>query len=268
MSTSKSCFVYMHIPKAGGLTIHSVLEKIYPRNKRFATKGMWHGNQDLLSTREEDRRAIQCLHGHLSFGIHDRIMCEYPAYSAVFREPISRVKSAYYNILNDPTHFLYSNFKSYAKGISDIHETKIWKGLDNCQVRMLSNTLNLPYGEIGEVQYEQAKLVLEKHFKLIGTMPNIDMFIVRLCQYHNFPIPKYRILHRSGKASVTANYSDSDELIIADMNKWDAKLYRLAMELEVLQISKQLSELKELTAAYRKNTDWWWNIKSILSTRG
>jgi hypothetical protein len=268
MNTDKSCFVYMHIPKAGGITVHSVLEKIYPENKRMATKGMWQGNKDLEKISKQRRQAIECLHGHLPFGIHDRIMCTHPSYSGIFREPVSRVKSAYFNILNDPTHFLYSNFTNNTKGILGIHETKQWKGLDNCQVRMLSNTLHLPYGEIGEAHIEQAKLALTKYFTLVGTMPNIDMFIVRLCRYHNIPTPKYRILHRSGKASATIKYSETDESIITEMNRWDKALYEFALELEQVQIGDQMSELLKLTAAYRENTDWWWNIKSLLSKRG
>lgn len=97
--------INIQIGRSGGTTLRVILEGIYPDFN--AMNLIYHGYTDVrdvgpnnfFKLSEEEREKINCWAGHFPFGLH-RYLSGDCVYLVLFREPVDRLVSVYYHILD------------------------------------------------------------------------------------------------------------------------------------------------------------------------
>lgn len=167
--------IFLHIPKAAGTTLHSILERRYPKSASYS---MWEDQErhlaELAQWPESRRNELRLLKGHFAYGVHQHLVGP-STYVTLLRDPVARVISHYYYVRCTPRHYLYEQMMRDNVTLAEYISMKITKEIDNDQVRLLSGVCHsLPYGSLGQEHLEAAKHNVERHFSVVGTSDRFD----------------------------------------------------------------------------------------------
>lgn len=217
--------LFLHIPKAAGITMLGVLFRNYPEPVRFGTKGLWQGNADFMALPETKKHAIELLYGHFPFGFHTQLGGGTSEYFTLLRDPVERVLSAYSDILETKDHYLHQEFHNSRSSFSDLHIRGNWPALDNCQVRMLSGSVMAPYGSIGQADLERAIGNLETFFPVAGVQHYFDECLLELTERYEWKTPYYRKRHVTGRRINQQDLPQSEINAIRAANTFDQQLF-------------------------------------------
>ena len=97
-------WIFQHIPKTAGSTIHAVLDNQYPAAQIHSTFAATMDDKELDRLRqlsETERKGLKLVKGHMPFGVHT-LLPGRSRYLTFLRHPIDRIISNYYFILNNP----------------------------------------------------------------------------------------------------------------------------------------------------------------------
>jgi hypothetical protein len=238
----KKLLYFLHIPKTAGTSLNKTLksnfetEKVYP----FATYHQVFTNSKL------DLDSYDFIHGHFTMSFIENLKST-PNIITVFRNPISRVVSAYNHLMREPeANFEFNYFKKC--NIKEALKTYPWL-FSNQQVKHLGwnkNVLNMPRHKIPipfsienwNEFYQNIKINdiyvkacdnLEKLF-LFGFVDRIEEFINNLFVKMNWALP----LEVPNKNQAKDNQISENDLspdvidIIEKLNEYDIKLYQHA----------------------------------------
>lgn len=146
--------IFLHIPRTGGSMLHWVIKDKYEKYEP-ATIFTIDGNRFKESVREfkrlpeEQRKRIRVLKGHMYFGLHE-FLPRPSSYITILRDPIERVISAYYHILQNPTQGAHKVVTSQRMSLAEFVRTGVCKMANNGQTRFLSGEPeageDIPYG--------------------------------------------------------------------------------------------------------------------------
>lgn len=228
--THPSRLLFLHIPKSGGISMNSILQSNYDQKVCFGTKGMWQGNLDFHSLSEAKKKSIRVLFGHFPFGIHTNLGDGSLEYFSILRSPLDRVLSAFHDVSTTTNHYLHSYISQTGSNFQRLAQEGKWLGLDNCQVRMLSNSVNAPFGTLREEDLQNAKQNIENYFPLIGTQDKFDEVLIELSLRYNWKNSFYRKLHVSQSRINAEEISHVSRDIIQECNQLDEKLYSWVSE--------------------------------------
>jgi hypothetical protein len=214
----------MHFPRTSGISIKKEFSKI---DKNIVAVYSRKSKNVLYDKRI---KLLSC--GHCWFGIH-KLWDKHVKYFALVRNPIYRVISSYYFILNKKDTI----YKQYINNLNleDWIDSNFGFGIDNLQVRMLvpdlmpSNLdgfyvktwLNNDYKEVTKAHYKTAIKNISNYFCLIDIMDNRNSFLERLGNILHF---KFKGLHLNKSIS---DYNVSNNVIkkLKNREKWDMELY-------------------------------------------
>jgi hypothetical protein len=84
--------IFLHMPKAGGTTLNTIIDWNYEHVHFIA---QYDQLPPLLALPDEKKRQIDCLKGHVYYGIH-RVFPQDCTYITLLRHPVDRVVSQYY----------------------------------------------------------------------------------------------------------------------------------------------------------------------------
>lgn len=99
--------IFLHIPKAAGTTLLQIIHNPYPAKDCYE-----FGSDANLSMAyfkkmpAEQKQYIKMLSGHMSFGL-PQFMPQPTTHITILREPVERIISYYYHVLDNPAHYLY-----------------------------------------------------------------------------------------------------------------------------------------------------------------
>jgi Galactose-3-O-sulfotransferase len=216
--------LFLHIPKTGGMTLDSIIERQYPARNVFSIGG----DRPDVSIRyfqdlpENERARVRCLEGHMHFGLHKDIPgpC---VYITMLRHPVDRVISHYHHALRHPKHYLHQDVVNKKMSIEDyVKHANTWE-LSNGQARLLGGVTSDPlpsnFGErIGEN--------LNKHFAAVGLMERFDeslLLFKELLGWKNIYYIKENVsAERTQKKEIPAQTVK----VIEEANQLDLELYR------------------------------------------
>ncbi|TND09662.1 MAG: hypothetical protein FD123_1019 [Bacteroidetes bacterium] len=222
---NKARLIFMHIPKTAGISMTSIIKANYRKNELGATRFMWQGNPDFQELTETERRRINMLCGHMPFGIHQK-MGEGPfEYFTMLREPVERVLSAYNDILTHEDHFLHKELKENRNSFRELAENGKWLALDNCQVRMISGSLLIPFGQINASHLETALQNIDRFFPLVGVQHRFDEFVLQLSDRYGWKFPYYRKLHVTPSRKFKSDLDEEELAAIRRCNTFDQILF-------------------------------------------
>jgi hypothetical protein len=222
--------IFLHIPKAAGLTLYKVLDREYGRSRVYSFRG---GRQRLQKAIDgfralpaARRDEYDLLRGHLPFGVHEWI--SRPAtYFTLLREPVERVVSHYNYVKRTPQHALYRQVTKEKMTLADYVSSGINYELDNGQVRLISGVDdNVPFGGCSSDLLRQAHRHLADYFTVVGLVDYFDETLLLLRQalkWRRYPL--YVPQNVTRERIPIREISPGTRALIEKHNSLDCELY-------------------------------------------
>ncbi len=223
--------IFLHIPKAGGTTIHSVINRIYPKNSVFdmVIRNGKRNLQEFIDLPNDEKQNLQILKGHFVFGLHQHFPePNQVKYFTFLRNPASRIISQYSYILSRKDHYLYNPIIENKMSLEDFALSDLSIELDNGQVRLISGFNSQNVNETNKLHLEAAKQNIEKHFITVGFVERFNESLILLKEKMNWDnYPYYRHLNESKeKIKVEERVKEA----INNRNILDVQLYDWALK--------------------------------------
>jgi hypothetical protein len=227
---SEGCVIFLHIPRFGGTTFRSILNKCF--NKCYTIKGNISHDEFLkFKNQPNEAEKYDCIMGHMGFGFHQCFPKS--TYITTLRNPINRVISNY--VRNKMLGNANCSLEEYVKKRC---------ATNNVQTRLLCTTdgsMNDYYEnmnaerKISQDDLELAKENLKKHFKLVGQLETFDLFLLLFKK--EFNVDAMKIFYTKRNANIRKkrpeiyNVSEDDKKIIINHNNLDMDLYEYSKKL-------------------------------------
>jgi hypothetical protein len=208
----KNILIFVHIPKCGGTTLHSLLNTalngnyyhFYPENKlplNIQSLSGGGGHQPFGSTplHTQDEKDV--------------------FYITLMREPLSRLLSLYKHIIRNRHHNLHpmaSKYRFPRDFFKCAHESGV-EQVSNHQVKMICGRNCSPL-------FNNALVRIEESFKIVGCLENYEVFIRDLNSYLGSNITEPKKLNQS-PASQSLSFGSAAIDYLTNINSEDIKLY-------------------------------------------
>lgn len=222
--------IFIHIPKAAGRTIHSIVARQYRPDEVVTVEGRL-GHTPPLPLDEAARARIVL--GLVHYGIHQQLP-GVSTYATLLRDPIDRVISLYRYILSNSKHHLHdkaaeAGLLGFIEGDLDLEE------VENGQTRQIAGVTD---GSPDELSLVQAKQYLKDTFRVVGLVERFDESLILLKRHLGWRRPFYV------RMNVTGSFRDllvSEEVVgaIRQKNLLDIELYEFARQLFEESIRQQ-----------------------------
>ncbi len=180
MRSDDPTIIFVHIPRTAGMTLTHILQRIYPRQRSYSfpsadVEGAIFAFRMLPV---EERRRFRLVSGHIMFGIHDAVPRPF-TYITMLRDPLDRLISLYFYIIETPTHRLHEGLCSTGMRFEDFVRSGITLETDNWQTRAISG-VRQDFGCCSEAMLRQAKQNLVEWFSVYGVTERFDETLVLL----------------------------------------------------------------------------------------
>lgn len=164
--------IFLHIPKAGGLTMRSIIERNFPAHLIHHVDGSPGSAERFARLPEEERRAVKVLRGHMPFGLH-KDMCAPADYITLLRHPVERIISLYHYIRMIPENQFYTEVVGRRMSLDDFAAGSISQVI-NHQTRLISGRED----DFTVAALRTAKENLSRHFTVAGLNERFDESLV------------------------------------------------------------------------------------------
>ncbi|KAF0817853.1 MULTISPECIES: sulfotransferase family 2 domain-containing protein [unclassified Cytobacillus] len=239
--------IFVHILKTGGTTLEKILQGQY--NNIFLTNrtGKMYTQESIKQLFSENmKKNLNCVSGHFPFGIHQLFPRPF-TYMTILREPIDRVISLYFFILNNPRHSMHRIIKNMS--FKDFIFNNRYKHLYvNHQTFWVSG------GK--EPDLSKAKENLEQYFSIVGITElfNESIFIMKeTLGWSNLVVDYKRYNVNNNRPSKKQIPKELIEKLVSD-NRLDLELYDYAKKLLQKKIENlEPHQKKELQVFKTKN---------------
>lgn len=186
-SQKESTVIFMHIPKAAGVTLHRIIERQYRPTAIFTIRGkrVQESVDQFRRFSEAKRRKFRVIKGHMGFGLHN-LLPQQSDYITMLRDPVDRIVSHYYYVLQSgPRHYLYNTVTAQRMSLEDYVRSGITPELNNGQTRLLSgiedigvisnfDQCSIGFQDFPDGILDQAKNNLQQHFAVVGIANRFD----------------------------------------------------------------------------------------------
>lgn len=220
--------IFLHIPKAAGTTLHSILESRYPADSRISIYDPEQAARLIPQLPLAQRERIRLLEGHVAFGLHECLVGQ-TTYITLLRDPVERIISHYYYVLRMPGHYLYNRVVADNMGIADYAAAGLSDELDNGQVRLIAGVVSadtVPVGACDTGLLEIAKRNIEHHFALAGLTERFDESLALMAIQLGWDrIPPYSNLNVSENKPPRSRIDAAARSAIQKANALDCALY-------------------------------------------
>jgi Galactose-3-O-sulfotransferase len=170
--------IFVHIGRTAGTTLARILGRTYPRHEThsFPSTDIEGAVAAFRSLPLEERERFRLLKGHIMFGIHDAIPRPF-TYITLIRDPVDRLISHYFYILQRPEHRLHARLSSTGMSFEDFVRSGITLETDNWQARSISG-MEDEFGCCGEDMLKRATQNILEHFSVCGITDLFDETLV------------------------------------------------------------------------------------------
>ena len=259
---TKYCIIFLHVPKAGGSTLHKIIESQYPQKAIHDVKHYHEQDEKVKALKalpEDVRSKLRVIKGHMPFGLHEYISQPY-TYISFMRDPIKRIVSHYYYAKSRQGHYLYDHIINNKMSLLDYANSEITPELHNYMVRALSGlTRKSQYNfeECTQEHLEEAKRVIQKYFCFVGLTEAFDTSLLLLKDMFKWKNIYYFKRKINASNPGTKKIPDKTLQAIEDNNKLDIELHKYVksefekrVESRGEDFQKQLLKFKKYNRAY------------------
>lgn len=252
--------IFLHIPKTGGTTLKSILDREYGRKKTLSMgKDLSSCLPELSAIPIESRREIQVLRGHFLFGVH-RLLPSPFRYITILRDPVRRAISHYYHVVGTKWHPLHELVVSRGLGLEDYVTSGVSLQMDNGQTRQLAGVEGIPFGKCSERLLDDAIANMNKHFAFVGLTEAFDESLIQMSDILGWgkrPVYVQRLKNKR-KPSLKSLSDRTIELIRAQ-NDLDCRLldyvrvkFKQNVSPEVVRKTKKFQRVNMFYQAFKK----------------
>jgi hypothetical protein len=249
--------IFLHIPKAAGSTLTSILQQHYKKQNTFMIDGsrLQQTMAEFTNLPAVRRAEILLLKGHMPFGLHEYLPRP-TTYITMLRNPAARVVSAYYFARRRPQHYLYEPIVGNNLDIERFVSTGITTETDNGQLRLLTDHIDdIEIGGCTRQLLEQAKSNLIRHFVVVGLAERFDqslLLIKKKLGWNRLPLYEKRNVAEQRPPELPKHVLN----IIRKHNELDYELYewaaeRFQRELEREDIEAELRKFQVANSIYQ-----------------
>ena len=217
---SDSVIIFMHIPKTGGCTLNSIINKQYDDNHIF--KQMFPGSEKISFYKYLNvgiKENLKVVMGHVYYGVHTFLTQKNYSYITLIRNPIHLTISLYYYVLSDVNNYYYpfiSTMSLYEFITSDLYGP-------NLQTRML-NGHNID-------DLDSAVHNLKNNFSFVGITERFDESLKVLNKLFNWNVDDYTLENITPNKPLITDIDPNIIDLIASKNKNDFEIYKIANEI-------------------------------------
>ncbi len=221
--------VFLHIPKAAGTTLESVILRQYRgyHAKRFT--GLWSEEQEFEALPPPERAKFDLCVGHHHFGIH-RLLSAPATYLTMLRDPVDRVVSYYYYAREHPSHYLHQLIHQRGWTLRDMVDRIVTTELDNDQVRWMNPGPHerVGLGAVTPEMLHHAKQMLERHFTIVGVAERFhESLVLMQCRFGWLNVAYRR--QNAGASRPRIHEVPSDVIdLIRQRQRFDLEFYEFA----------------------------------------
>jgi len=227
MGLEDKTLIFIHIPKAGGITLCHTLLRLYDPSHVY-----WLHSPDLECAGElsklpiDQRRQLKVLMGHMPFGLH-ALLTQQTSYITFLRDPIERTLSYYSYVSQRHPDDLYYDAAVNKMSLEDYLKSGLFA--DNDQTRRLAG---IPSDEPCTIEtLEIAKRNLHEYFSGVGITKYYDETLIMWKQLFGWSMPYYK------RENITKQRLSREEVtpetlkIIENQNGFDIQLYQHVKDL-------------------------------------
>jgi galactose-3-O-sulfotransferase len=254
--------IFIHIPKAAGRTMHSIVARQYDPGEVLSIEGRL-GQAEASSLRRAEE--VKAVIGLVYYGFHQYLQGA-STYVTMLREPVSRVLSLHRYIATNPNHHLYEHVRhmsltDFVSGHIDVEE------VENGQTRQIAGVKK---GSPDTSSLERAKHNLETAFAAVGLVDRFDESVVLFKRRLGWKLPLY-VPKNVTKVEGVGEASTQALDIIRSRNRLDTELYEFGRGLfgELVRREGRLfhvevsvfQALNALAGTYWSTREFWRRLK-------
>ncbi|MGA5688521.1 sulfotransferase family 2 domain-containing protein [Cytobacillus pseudoceanisediminis] len=219
MEKEKEIIIHTHIPKTGGMTLRSIVNKNYEKEKML--KNVFPSSLPQFKKDIIEKDNIEFVTGHHPFGLH--MYTNKPcAYITMFRDPIERVISMYFYNLRKENHPLHKKVKELTFE-EFINDKQLARRTVNRQIQKIVGNLNPKENDL-----KKAKKILSTHYKVVGITEMFDESIFLMKKELGWRDISYERKNYTTDRPTKAQFSDEIIEQIKKLNHLDIQLYNWA----------------------------------------
>jgi hypothetical protein len=228
---SNPALIFIHIPKAAGSTLQQIVHRQFPESKTFHFDPLdpKASVQKLKSMPREKRSELECISGHMPFGMH-KYLPQPATYITMLRDPVERMLSFYFYIRRTQIHYLHDTVVSRDMSLEEVMKSNLTSELDNDQTRRLSGLSTgdavADWFKIGGAALDQAKKNIKDFFSVVGVTEKFDesvLLMKRRLGWKNIFYRRQNVsLSRPAESEVHPSILD----VIRKRNYYDIQLYQ------------------------------------------
>ncbi len=223
--------IFLHIPKAGGSTLHRIIEKQYEPSTIFTIPSFYSSKEEFRQAAEFQLKEIKVLKGHMFFGLPD-VLPNPSTYITLLRDPVERIISHYYYVLRTPIHYLYKDVKAKNMSLKEYACSGLSVELDNGQTRLISGFNFRDHSQpASQEMLEVAKQNLKSQFAVVGSVENFNKTLMLLKKEFGWKMPFYVKQNTTKNRLLKERVSKETLDVIKKHNELDIELYRYAKDI-------------------------------------
>jgi hypothetical protein len=199
--------------------------------------------------------------GHIAFGVHETVPRP-STYITLIRDPVDRLISHYFYILQRPEHRLHNALCSSGMSFGEFVRSGITLETDNWETRSISG-LQAEFGCCGEEMLERAKHNIVDHLAVCGITERFDETLMLLRRAFGWQAPLYYTPENAGCRPRRADVPNSWIKTVERQNPLDCELEEFARGqfkrslAEQPQLSDEVNQFREQNARYRPILRTW-----------
>lgn len=223
---ARPALIFLHIPKAAGTTLYTILRREYSRQHTRMIDGgrVAAAVAEFKALPLAERAQVRLLMGHMPFGLH--AFLPHPArYITLLRDPVERILSHYHFILRTPHHYLHQAVAGAGMSLHDYVTSGLTTEVDNGQTRLLAEVDAASDAPLPDM-LQQAEMNLNAHFALAGLSEQFDESLClmrRRLGWKHWPLYFKRNVTKDRPAG--EQVTEATLSVIRQRNVYDSALY-------------------------------------------